>query len=138
METDETKETKSVFVVLIKNNEILLVENAPKFLPNGSLKPLGWGLPGGGLLPQEGEIAGAIREVEEETGYIVSSLNLLDYEPKGNHVVYILSGVIIKGHLKTSASDDTIMAAWFPISKLPSGIYKSHKKRIENALKTLL
>lgn len=142
-EEQEQEVSKSVFVVLLKEEgdatEILLVENAPKYLPNGALKPKGWGLPGGGVDGGEGEKRTAVREVLEETGYVLEqdSVTLLDYEMRSNHMVLVVTGKIASGRIKTTAGDDTITAAWFPINRLPSTVYNSHKKRIARALEIL-
>ncbi|HBA52301.1 MAG: hypothetical protein UX53_C0027G0004 [Candidatus Azambacteria bacterium GW2011_GWB2_46_37] len=143
-EEQEQEASKSVFVALMREEgdatEILLVENAPKYLPNGALKPKGWGMPGGGVDGDEGEKHTAAREVLEETGYVLEqdSVTLLDYEMRGNnHMVLIVTGKIAGGRIKTTAGDDTITAAWFPINRLPSTVYNSHKKRIARALEIL-
>lgn len=139
----EQEASKSVFVALMREEEdateILLVENAPKYLPNGALKPKGWGMPGGGVDGDEGEKHTAAREVEEETGYILKeeSVTLLDYEMRSNHMVLIVTGKIVGGRIKTTAGDDTITAAWFPINRLPSTVYNSHRKRIARALEIM-
>lgn len=143
-EEQEQEASKSVFVALLKKEEgdatvILLVENAPKYLPNGALKPKGWGLPGGGVDGDEGEKHTAAREVTEETGYILDqeSVTLLDYEMRNNHMVLVVTGKITGGRIKTTAGDDTITAAWFPVNRLPSTVYNSHKKRIARALEIM-
>lgn len=139
----EQEESKSVFVALLKEEgdvtEILLVENAPKYLPNGALKPKGWGLPGGGIDGDEGEKHTAAREVLEETGYVLDqeSVTLMDYEMRNNHMVLVVTGKITGGRIKTTAGDDTITAAWFPVNRLPSTVYNSHRKRIARVLEIL-
>lgn len=146
----EQRDSKTIFVALVKDGQILLVENAPKQLPNGAHKPKGWGLPGGGVDGNEGEKHAAGREVEEETGYVLEheidketgkklyNVDLLYYEPpRGNHLILIVTGKIAGGRLKTTAGEDTISAAWFPVNRLPSGLYNSHRRRITQVLREM-
>lgn len=146
---DKREDSKSIFVILLKNGKILLVNNSPKQLLNGADKPEGWGLPGGGVDGDEGETHAAGREVEEETGYILEHdidmetgkklyhVDGLYYEQRDNHMVLIVTGKIAGGHLKTTPGDDTITAAWFPLNRLPSGLYNSHRRRIEQGLRKI-
>ncbi len=93
----------------------------------------GWTLPGGGLEPGEGPEAAAVREVLEETGYVIELTRLLgtdslhfrsDQRSPGQprrplhslRVVY--AGRVIAGALRTEVDGSTDDARWVPLEEV--------------------
>ncbi|MHC6177218.1 NUDIX hydrolase [Glutamicibacter sp. X7] len=95
-----------------------------------------WTLPGGGIDLGEDLRAGVRREVQEETGYLVDSLRLLDAQTgviAGRHryaevdhamqtVAIVYTGRVVGGELAHEQQGSTSRAAWFTreeIAQLP-------------------
>ena len=90
----------------------------------------GWTLPGGGLDHGEDPRDGAIREVEEETGYRVELGQLLTVEsfrwmldrPGGpvDHqaICVIYTAEIVGGELRNEVGGSTDVAAWVPVDEV--------------------
>ena len=84
-----------------------------------------WDIPGGFLKDGEHPCAGALREVEEETGYICEAVELLgiymDTYEYGGDSVFILNIYylvrIIGGEPRLDAESDALR--WFPLNALP-------------------
>ena len=86
-----------------------------------------WTLPGGGLDHGEDPRDGAIREVEEETGYRVELRQLLTVEsfrwtvdrgegPVDHQAVCILyTADVVDGELRNEVGGSTDVAAWVPL-----------------------
>lgn len=87
-----------------------------------------WTLPGGGMHHGEDPIATAVREVDEETGYLVEVVELLGIDsvnhryPRaggefadfhGLRIVY--EGRITAGELRHETNGSTDLAAWHPL-----------------------
>jgi ADP-ribose pyrophosphatase YjhB (NUDIX family) len=93
--------------------------------------PPRWTLPGGGLDHGEDPRLGAIREVEEETGYRVELRQLLTVEsfrqlvdrPDGpvDHqaICIIYSAEVVGGELRHEVGGSTDVAAWVPLADIP-------------------
>lgn len=69
---------------------VLMVMNSEEVRPDGSVKPAGWGIPGGGIKEGENPSAAATREFQAETGLDAASPkweryehNLLEAKPGG-------------------------------------------------------
>jgi ADP-ribose pyrophosphatase YjhB (NUDIX family) len=96
----------------------------------GADPPL-WTLPGGGLDHGEDPRDGAIREVEEETGYRVELRQLLTVEsfrwlldrPDGpvDHqaICVIYTAEAVGGELRNEVGGSTDVAAWVPLDEVP-------------------
>jgi ADP-ribose pyrophosphatase YjhB (NUDIX family) len=96
----------------------------------GADPPL-WTLPGGGLDHGEDPRDGAVREVEEETGYRVELRQLLTVEsfrwmldrPGGpvDHqaICVIYTAEIVGGELRNEVGGSTDVAAWVPLDEVP-------------------
>ena len=90
-----------------------------------------WTLPGGGLDHGEDPRDGAVREVEEETGYRVELRQLLTVEsfrwmldrPGGpvDHqaICVIYTAEIVGGELRNEVGGSTDVAAWVPLGEVP-------------------
>jgi ADP-ribose pyrophosphatase YjhB (NUDIX family) len=90
-----------------------------------------WTLPGGGLDHGEDPRDGAIREVEEETGYQVELRQLLTVEsfrwlfdrPDGpvDHqaICVIYTAEVVGGELRHEVGGSTDVAAWVPLDDVP-------------------
>jgi 8-oxo-dGTP pyrophosphatase MutT (NUDIX family) len=79
-----------------------------------------WVLPGGGLDPEESAEAGALREVEEETGLRAQILRkVAEYLPvnKMTHFSHLFECRILSGNAKTGK--ETKEVQFFPIDSLP-------------------
>jgi 8-oxo-dGTP diphosphatase len=94
--------------------------------------PPRWTLPGGGLDHGEDPRDGAVREVEEETGYRVSLGRVLTVEsfrelvrrPDGllDHqaICIIYAAEVVGGQLRDEIGGSTDTAAWFPLADVPT------------------
>jgi len=90
-----------------------------------------WTLPGGGLDHGEDPRDGAVREVEEETGYRVELRQLLTVEsfrwlvdrPSGpvDHqaICVIYTAEVVGGALRHEIGGTTDVAAWVPLDEVP-------------------
>lgn len=74
----------SVFTVALVDvngeKHVLMVRNAEERRADGTTKPAGWGLPGGGVRPDETPAEAAVREVFFESGLHVVNPNWERYE----------------------------------------------------------
>jgi 8-oxo-dGTP diphosphatase len=96
----------------------------------GADPPL-WTLPGGGLDHGEDPRDGAIREVEEETGYRVELRQLLTVEsfrwlldraegPVDHQAICVIyTAEVVGGELRDEIGGSTDTAAWIPLEDVP-------------------
>jgi ADP-ribose pyrophosphatase YjhB (NUDIX family) len=94
--------------------------------------PPRWTLPGGGLDHGEDPREGAVREVEEETGYRVELRRLLTVEsfralvdrpdgPIDHHAICIVyTAEVVGGELRDEVGGTTDTAAWVPLAEVPA------------------
>ncbi|MDE2213259.1 MAG: NUDIX hydrolase [Patescibacteria group bacterium] len=92
--TETLKEEGAVIAVLTCKNYLVLLREPSK---RSAGRPLFWKLPGGHVIKGESLLAAFIREVEEETGIMVSGLpdltakvHLLGEQPRSDHTRYFL------------------------------------------------
>ena len=97
----------------------------------GSAPPR-WTLPGGGLDHGEDPRVGAVREVEEETGYRVAVGRVLTVEsfrelvprpdgPVDHHAVCVIyAAEVVGGELRDEIGGSTDTAAWIPLVDVPA------------------
>lgn len=125
----------AAYAVCIENERILLA----RWVSHDGERL--WTLPGGGLDHGEDPYDAAIREVEEETGYLVELERLLGvdshqviYPPdpvngpsprdfQGLRIIY--QGRIAGGELRNEADGSTDLAAWIPLADV-AGLPGSH------------
>jgi 8-oxo-dGTP diphosphatase len=85
-----------------------------------------WSLPGGGVDFGEDPLDGVVREVKEETGYVVSVVRLLGvtshvWSTSGIHMVSVLYEVrVVGGELSHEVDGSSEEAAWLPVSSVES------------------
>lgn len=87
-----------------------------------------WAFPGGFLEMDETVRQGAVRELEEETGLVMSPddcrlrelgcYSAVDRDPRGRVITIAFYALVEKGDVK--GSDDASDARWFPVSSPPS------------------
>lgn len=116
--------------IIVKNNKILLIKRA-----NDPYKDL-WALPGGMVDFDETVEESVIREVSEETGLVVTDLNLSGiYSNPARHpkqtvaIAYIIK---VKGSPK--AGDDASECHYFPFKELPKPLAFDHELIIKDYL----
>jgi ADP-ribose pyrophosphatase YjhB (NUDIX family) len=112
------------YAVVVRDGAVLLARWV------GSDPPR-WTLPGGGLDHGEDPRQGAVREVEEETGYRVELRQLLTVEsfrglvqrpdgPVDHQTICILyTAEVVGGELRDEVGGSTDAAAWFPLADVP-------------------
>lgn len=102
-----------------------------------------WDIPGGFLRPDELPRAGALREVQEETGLWATRLSFLgfylDYYDFQEERYPILNIYFVgESAGKPQAGDDADDMAWFPLDALPDQIAFEHARQVFEDLRTLL
>lgn len=104
-----------------------------------------WALPGGAIELGETAAAAAVREVLEETGYVVQVLRLVGIYsdpqfttmtyPDGNTVSYVAIAFECKAIGGAPAlSDETSAVDWFDPNQLPENFHRPHLPRLLDAL----
>lgn len=95
-------------------------------------------LPGGGVDFGEHPMDGAIREVEEETGYTAEIDTLLGIDtivrPDFHGVRVIYEGRIVGGELRFEVGGSSDMAAWFDLDEVDDLV---HAEMLDTALALL-
>ena len=123
---------------------VITKEKVPKVLliQRGSEPFKGaWAFPGGFMEIDETTEQCAIRELEEETGLVVTDIHQIgayskvDRDPRGRTItVAYLS--IIDAPAEVRGQDDAAKAQWFPLSELPSLAF-DHTDIMEDAIALL-
>jgi 8-oxo-dGTP diphosphatase len=93
-----------------------------------------WVLPGGGIDPMESPEEAVIREVYEETGYIVEiSRKIAEYIPVNRFTTptHFFECRIVSGEAKSSS--ETKDVKFFPVNSLPRLIPPTYRNWIEDA-----
>ncbi|WP_232295025.1 NUDIX hydrolase [Parafrankia sp. EUN1f] len=119
----------AAYVVCVQDERLLLVRTGPSVAADAAR----WTLPGGGLEHGETPEAGAVREVEEETGLDVEITGLLGVDSirefwadrntdfHGLRILY--SGHVVGGELRSEVGGTTDLAAWIPLADV-AGLYR--------------
>jgi len=124
-------------VVITKEKEpkVLLIQRG--FDPyNGC-----WAFPGGFMNMDETTEQCAIRELEEETGLKVDTINQIgayskvDRDPRGRSIT-VAYLAIIDAPVKVTGQDDAAKAEWWPLSSLPKLAF-DHGDIMADAIKLL-
>ncbi len=100
-----------------------------------------WAFPGGFMNMDETTEQCAIRELEEETGLVVSNLQQIgayskvDRDPRGRTVTvaYLAS---VDASVPVMGQDDAAKAEWFPLSALPPLAF-DHEEIMRDAIRLL-
>ncbi len=115
------------YAVVVQQGRLLLTRLAPSELDQG------WTLPGGGLEAGEDPEGAAVREVVEETGYVVELTRLLGTSSvhftaaqrapgrprRALHSLrMVYEGRVISGDLTNELNGSTDEAAWVPLTEL--------------------
>lgn len=93
-----------------------------------------WTLPGGHLEKNESPYDAVIREVLEETGFIIEIENLISVysAPKKDDLVFLIKA-IIKGKVEWKSNSEIQQIGFFGKDELPSQIHPWNVKRINDA-----
>lgn len=119
--------TSGCFTIVIdKEGRILLVKRKDY--------PL-WDLPGGALEKDELVESCAVRETEEETGYIISIHRKIGeyYQPEYDDLQHLFLGEVNHG-LPIKDGPETESVEWFNPEKLPMFMIPNRRKQIINFL----
>jgi len=101
-----------------------------------------WALPGGFVdMDEELELA-ALRELKEESGLSITTINQIKAygkvgrDPRGRNISVAFYGYVDGESTNLNAGDDASDAKWFKIENLPSLAF-DHSEIIEDALKII-
>lgn len=123
------------YAVIVREGHVLLTHWTVAHLPPEARPGLqaGWTLPGGGLEFSEDPATAAIREVEEETGFVVRLQSLLGTHslhltreqrqpgrpPRALHSLRVIyEGMIVAGDLRVEVGGSTDDARWVPLEEV--------------------
>jgi ADP-ribose pyrophosphatase YjhB (NUDIX family) len=102
-----------------------------------------WALVTGCLEPGEQPAAGALREVEEETGVLVATERIVSVTalplstcPNGDQVYWLdvtFRCRVVSGEPHVN-DDESVDVRWWDVSDLPSSLPDRHRRRLQDAL----
>lgn len=123
----QRKFTASAGVVIVNNKgEILLLDH--------QIRPgTGWGIPGGFIDRGEQPEESAIREVLEETGLKLDSIELVDFETRDTHIEFLFRARA-DGTPRIDGRE-ILGFAWFRPESLPEEIPQAQRDRISGTVK---
>ncbi|MFF8290636.1 NUDIX hydrolase [Streptomyces sp. NPDC016309] len=117
----------AAYAVCVRDGQLLLARCTA---PDGSKE---WSLPGGGMDHGEDPMHTAVREVEEETGYLAEMTALLGVDSRRRHygrrlgpatdfhaLRILYEGRITGGELRPEVGGSTDLAAWHPLDAVPA------------------
>jgi 8-oxo-dGTP diphosphatase len=117
--------SEGCFTIVINNKGLVLLAKRKDY-------PL-WDLPGGTLEKDEPIETCAVRETEEETGYLISIKRKIGeyYQPQYDDVQHIFLGEVIGGK-PIIDGPETETVEWFSPKKLPLLMIPNRRKQIKN------
>lgn len=123
----------SIDALIITDNKILLIKRGSE--PYKGL----WALPGGHLDWDETLEEAVIREVKEETGLKVTSINFLKvYSTPSRHPRQLIAVAYqVETSGKPQAGDDARELKFFPFANLPKQLAFDHQHIIDDHLRNL-
>ena len=94
-----------------------------------------WALPGGGIEASETPEKAAIRETEEETGYIIKIMRCVGQytRPQLDDTLHVFEGIVVGGKAIQQGAE-TLAVQWFPIHNLPKRLQGKSAYYIRDAL----
>jgi 8-oxo-dGTP diphosphatase len=98
-----------------------------------------WDLPGGGIEKNEQADRAAVRETEEETGYVIEIDRFVGHYThqsvysRGDQLTHAFRGHVVGGNPKRFGLETTGLR-WFPIGELPRWLEPLHRQIIADAV----
>lgn len=113
--------------VVLHEQQVLLVRRDAPYL---------WELPGGGMAVGESPEATVLREVWEETGLSVDIVAVLGVYTRTGFRAHVSPVYLCRptGGSLQPQDDDTVQAAYFPLTALPRGLCPWYRPIIQHAM----
>lgn len=94
-----------------------------------------WTLPGGGIDTKETPETAAVRETEEETGYLIKIERQIGYytRPQFKDTRYLFLGKVIGGK-PIEQGPETYAVKWFHLDQIPKNVFISTPELIQDFL----
>ncbi|MBQ8994743.1 MAG: NUDIX domain-containing protein [Oscillospiraceae bacterium] len=126
-------------ILILKEDEVLLGHRSKTGKDTGGIfEPDTWTVPGGKQEMGETMFEGAIREVQEETGLVISDLELFsasdDIAPDRHFVTLQFIAHSHEGEPKVMEPEKEDEWRWFPLNALPSNLYSPTKRFLDKYL----
>ena len=122
-----TNPVQGVRIILVQDRKVLLVSHW--------YAPWAWTLPGGGVDKKEDPEHAAVREVKEETGFVVNSIagEIGRYRGKWGKrdIVAVYYTGDFSGSLALKPNLEIMARSWFDIDTLPDEVSPANRRRIE-------
>jgi 8-oxo-dGTP diphosphatase len=94
-----------------------------------------WALPGGGIEVNETPDIAAIRETEEETGYVIEIKRFVGQyaRPQIGDTAYVYEGFVVGGK-PIQHGTETLVVKWFSIHSLPEKLLWNTERYIHDSI----
>lgn len=128
-------------IILVRDEKVLLGQrHSDPVKADSELRGEGtWTLPGGKLIWGESFEDAAVREVKEETGIDLRSMDIICVNNDMNeHAHFVTIGMYsdnFEGEAQVLEPDEIIEWRWFPIGELPRPLFFPSERIIDNYLK---
>lgn len=123
-----------VGILVVRHGKVLLGQR------KGSLAEMSFELPGGHLEHAESFLACAKRELSEETGLVLVSLEFLcvsNFLISGKHYVDIdFLGRVLPGEAHVNEEQKSVGWNWYDLDNLPSPLFEPAKLTISSYIET--